>query len=106
MTGTIKARPISEIERQILDPGDVDRLGEMLLSLSREIWVLIDRMAVMEKILAENGLDISGQIDAYEPSPAFAAELAGRRKVLIGEMLRTMNTAIPEGVTHSAKFGD
>lgn len=103
---TTPSKPISEIDRQILAPGDVDSLGEMLLSLARELWVLTDRMAVMEQVLGEAGIDVAARIDAYQPTELFSASLALRRKRLIDEMLRAMGTAIPAGVTHSSKFGD
>lgn len=100
-----KAKPISEIERQILHPKDIDDLGEAILSLAREMWVLTDRLLVMEQVLIEEGIDIRGKIDAYKPDPEFAADLSVRRKRLIGELLRTLKTGIPEGVTNSNKFG-
>lgn len=99
-------KPVSEIERRILAPGDVDALGEAVLSLAREVWVLTDRQLVTERALADHGIDLRATIERYEPDEAFAAELGERRKRLIGELLRTLGTGIPDGVTHSAKFGD
>lgn len=98
-------KPISEIDRQILAPKDIDDLGEAILSLAREVWVLTDRQLVLEQVLAEEGIDIRDKVDRYKPDPAFAADLSARRKRLIGELLRTLKTGIPEGVTSSNKFG-
>jgi hypothetical protein len=106
MNASAKAsKPISEIERQILSPKNIDDLGEAVLSLAREVWVLTDRQLVLEQVLAGEGIDIREKVDRYKPDTAFAADLAARRKRLIGELLRTLKTGIPEGVTGSNKFG-
>jgi hypothetical protein len=98
-------RPISEIERRILTPDQIDDLAEALLSLTREVWVLTDRQYVLERVLEGAGLDIRQAVEKYSPTEAEAAELADKRKRLIGELLRTLKTELPAGVTHSSKFG-
>lgn len=99
-------KPISEIERRILAPKDVDKLGEAVLSLAREIWVLTDRQMVLEQVLADAGTDVREAVEKYQPDEAFTEKLSQRRQAMIGELLRTFGTGIPEGVTHSSKFGD
>ncbi len=99
-------KPISEVERRILVPQDIDKIGEAVLSLAREVWVLTDRQMVLEQVLADAGVDVREAVNKYQPDDAFAATLAERRQAMIGEILRTFGTAIPEGVTHSSKFGD
>lgn len=99
-------KPISEIERKILAPQDVDKLGEAVLSLAREVWVLTDRQMILEQVLADAGVDVREAVDKYQPDDALAGKLAQRRQAMIGEILRTFGTGIPEGVTQSSKFGD
>lgn len=69
-------------ERQILGVGQIDDLGFALLALTRELWVVIDRQAMLEKLLEHRGIT-PAEIDAFQPDEAFAAELDGRRKALI-----------------------
>ena len=49
-------RPISEpVNRRMLTVDQIDDLGEAILSLTREIWVLTDRVHVLEAVLESLG---------------------------------------------------
>lgn len=62
-----------------LDTSNVDDLGRMLMALVQEVWVMRDRMAVTEKLLAERAGITAADIDDYVADPAFAAELEALR---------------------------
>jgi hypothetical protein len=78
--------------RQILPETRIDDLGEAIIALTREIWVLSDRQAVLEAVLAEQGVDVS-RIDAYQPDPAMSARLDARRQQLIDNVLVALKAA-------------
>jgi len=77
-------------ERQILKPARIDDLGQAVLALTRELWLLTDRMAVMEKVLERRGLAVSAEIDAYIPDAGFSAELERRRNRLLQAVLEAL----------------
>ncbi|WP_174284805.1 hypothetical protein [Sphingomonas bacterium] len=72
--------------RRILPESRIDDLGEAILALTREIWVLTDRQAVLEAVLGQAGID-TGSIDRYQPDAAMTARLADRRQQLIDNIL-------------------
>lgn len=73
-------------DRRILPDSRIDDLGEAILALTREIWVLADRQAVLETMLVRAGIDIAG-IDSYQPDAAMTARLADKRQQLIDNVL-------------------
>lgn len=58
-----------------LDTSNIDDLGRMLMALVQEVWVMRDRMAITEKLLAERAGITAADINDYVADPAFAAEL-------------------------------
>ena len=48
--------------RPILEDADMNGLGQAIITLTKEIWVLTDRLHVMEAVMAENGVDIVDQL--------------------------------------------
>lgn len=71
--------------RHILGPAQADHLGDAIIALTRELWVVTDRMLVMERMLTEQGMDLSG-LDRYQPDAALAATLAARRSALLAHV--------------------
>lgn len=58
-----------------------DALSRALLTVARELWVVQDRLIVLEKVLEERGIDVASSISRYMPPPAVEAELkAGRER--------------------------
>ena len=49
-------------DRPILEDADINGLGQAIITLTKEIWVLTDRLHVMEAVMAENGVDIVDQL--------------------------------------------
>jgi len=58
-----------------LDTSDVDDVARMLMALTQEVWILRDRMAITELLLAERAGISAADIDDYAPNAATAAEL-------------------------------
>ncbi|MGH8766174.1 MAG: hypothetical protein ACRET8_10705 [Burkholderiales bacterium] len=68
------------------DPA-IDRLLGMLFSLSAELHVLRDRVALLESALAERGVVDLGKLDATVPEGALEARLAAERTALVRHLL-------------------
>ena len=62
-----------------LDTSNIDDLGRMVMALVQEVWVMRDRIAITEKLLAERAGISAADIDDYVADPAFAAELEALR---------------------------
>jgi hypothetical protein len=68
----------------------IDPVAEAVLSLTQEIWVLTDRLYVLERVLLAKGVTVSEEIDRYAPSEAETAELMEMRKRLLDGVLRSL----------------
>jgi hypothetical protein len=75
---------------QVLNETDIDRLGQALITLTRELWVVKDRQRILEAALDEAGLLDRDALDAYEPDESLEAELKAERRELIDEIINTM----------------
>jgi hypothetical protein len=92
---TVKPKLLSDPPpRRLLGPDRLDDVAEAVIALAREVWVLTDRQMVTERVLQAHGLDLTAQIDAFEPDAAFQATLDERRRRLLGSIL----TALKAGV--------
>lgn len=70
-------------KRKALKPDDIDRVGAAIWTLAKELWVVKDRQAVTEAVLKARGIDISAEIDRYQPDAALETKLAAERQALI-----------------------
>lgn len=76
-------------ERRILPDHRIDDLGEAIIALTREIWVLKDRQAVLEAVLAEEGIAVE-RIEHYHPDAAMTESLRAGRQQLIDNVLTAL----------------
>ena len=70
------ARPVTGDER-------LDGLLRMNTELLSELWILRDRVMVLEKILEEKGLLDAKAVSSYGPSGEFAEKLQDERDRLV-----------------------
>lgn len=70
-----------------LNEANVDDLARMLMALLSEVWIMRDRMAVMETLLAEKAGISAEMIDNYVPDAAMAARLETLRDRLVGNVV-------------------
>jgi len=67
---------------------NLDDLGRMMLALLSELWIVRDRVAILEARLAEKGaLTSDTELDDYTPNPELAARLDGLRDRMIASVL-------------------
>ena len=65
----------------------VDELLSALLRLSAELSALKDRVYIAEKVIEQQGLNMSDAIEAYELSTEQESELAANRQRMIETVL-------------------
>lgn len=88
-----KNRPTDPPVRQFFGERQIDNLGNAVLVLARELWVVKDRLAVMEKVLEKHGIPAS-EVNSFQPDEAFEAELTQQRQKLIDAVVGALsNTA-------------
>jgi hypothetical protein len=69
----------------------VDQLVTMVLELATELWVVRERVFVIEAVAAQKGLPLKDAVEAYKPSEAERAELARMRGAMMNQLFRTLN---------------
>jgi hypothetical protein len=69
----------------------VDQLVTMVLELATELWVVRERVFVIEAVAAQQGLPLKDAVEAYKPSEAERAELERMRGTMMNQLFRTLN---------------
>ena len=77
--------------RETLTNADVASLGLAVLTLTKELWVVTDRMHVMEAVLAKHGLDISEEITQFKPDNVMSENLQLEGTALIERVLSSLS---------------
>ena len=85
-------------EQRFFEDEALDRAVGMIFSLATELWVVKDRMAALERALADRGvLDIAA-LDA-EPGDAERQAMAAERQAFVrGLMENLLGTQMAKGV--------
>jgi len=68
----------------------VDQLAAMVLELATELWVVKERLYVLEASAEGLGLPLRAAIDAWRPTADDEIELAHRRAAMIETLFRTL----------------
>ena len=66
---------------------DLDKLGQALLSLTKELWVVKDRLRVLEATLAQAGVMAPDAVDTHQPDADLAELLDEECSALIKSVL-------------------
>ena len=74
-----------------LRPGDIDKLGQALLTLTKELWVVKDRLRVLEAALAEAGVIPPDAVDTFQPDEQLSEVLDKECTQLIEHVLATLD---------------
>ena len=82
-------RPTDPPETAILKDAHIDDVARGLLALAREVWVLTDRVMIMEALLQDRGVS-SGMIDNFQPDEKLELELKKRREAMLGRLMTAM----------------
>jgi hypothetical protein len=82
----------AEGRRPAFFSGDgVDQLVTMVLELATELWVLRERVFVIEAVADRHGLPLKAEVEAYVFSDAERAALEAMRGTMMRQLFRTLN---------------
>jgi len=81
---------------RVLNPEDLDKLGQALISLTKELWVVKDRQRVLEAALADAGIVAADIVDTYVPNAVLRDSLQAERRQLINNVLDTLVAPSPD----------
>ena len=76
--------------RRTLRPEDVDKVGDALLTLAKELWVVKDRQMLLEEILKRHQIDVAREIDKLVPDADLEARLKAEREALIRKLMNDL----------------
>ena len=69
---------------------DMDRLGQALLTLTKELWITKDRLRTLEATLVDSGTLTPNAVTRYQPNEELSLELNNERAQLINQLLDTL----------------
>jgi hypothetical protein len=70
-----------------LDENNVDDLGRMIVGLLSELWIVRDRLAVVEELLVSNGVLAAEAVDGFAWSQAKAEEMEALRDRIVAAVI-------------------
>lgn len=73
MTDNADPKSFNLPDVECLGPEHIDNLGRAVLTLTRELAVMSDRVLVLEELLANQGAIAEGAVDTFQPDEAFIA---------------------------------
>jgi len=65
----------------------LDHLARMNVELLSELWIMRDRMAVMEQLLVDKDLIKESEIDTFAPTRAFEEKLERLRTLMVENVI-------------------
>lgn len=65
-----------------LGQNNIDDLGRMVIALLSEVWIMRDRMHILEDLLSQRGGPTFEEIDTHRPKGESLARLEAERKRL------------------------
>lgn len=74
--------------RKYFDEVVTDNMLEAMLEMSALLWTVRDRQIVLEKILAEKGIDVSAQIEAHAPDETETEARRKERDAMVRQIFR------------------
>jgi len=78
-------------QRKTLDQTDVGDVGMAVLTLTRELCVLNDRVRVLEAVLAKKGIDVQDEINNFQPDEVLQKELNDQGQMLVKKVLEALS---------------
>lgn len=86
--------PASEtMRRRILSEEQLDDVGAAVIALAREVYVLTDRLRVLEQVLDDQGIEVHDAVERYQVSPELQSELDARRENILGAVLKSLRVS-------------
>ena len=80
-------------EGALLSEAQIDNLGRALITLTREVCVLNDRVQVMETLLDQQGVVATEAVDTFQPDEAFQSHSEEAMGTIIGNVMAALQGA-------------
>jgi hypothetical protein len=80
-------------KHQFEDPA-MDILLGIVVSMGNEVYVLRDRLRIIEKMLEAKGTISSADVEAYKPTPEEEAEIRKENDAFIARLFRVFEGAL------------
>jgi hypothetical protein len=61
----------------------VEDVATAFVSMAGELWIVKDRLAVLERVLERHGIPAPSSVDRYEPEPQFKERLDAERRAWV-----------------------
>ncbi len=100
MSDALRPKPVAPI----LEPQDVEALGRQQIQLMTEVWILRDRVKLLEAVLESAGLLKAGQLDQMAPDATLRTALQQDRDAFVERIMgidprdRTVDTLKQHGI--------
>lgn len=78
---------IDRSRKTYLRPEDIDQLARQHVELMAEVWILRDRMKLLEKVLETAGLLQADQLDTMVPDAALKEALRRERDAFVARIV-------------------
>ncbi len=65
----------------------IDDLAAAYVSVLDELWIIKDRQAILEQVLARHGIPAPEAVEQFEPDGKFKAELDAERQAWVRRMV-------------------
>lgn len=66
-----------------------DNVVEALMEMSALLWTVRDRQIVLEKVLAERGIEVASLIESHVPDEAEKIERRQEREAMVAQIFRS-----------------
>ena len=83
-------RSFNSPDRPTLTADDMPGVGQAVITLTHELYVLIDRIAALEAVLERHGLNVSEEIEAYKPNEEQQERLNQRGRALVARVTNAL----------------
>ena len=83
-------RSFNNPDRPTLTTDDMPGLGQAVMTLTHELYVLIDRIAALEAVLERHGLNVGEEIEAYKPTEEQQERLNKRGRDLVARVTNAL----------------
>ena len=70
-----------------LTENNIDDLGRMVVGLLSELWIMRDRMAILEQVLVKSGALKPDAVDAFSWTPEQAVEIDRLRDQMVAAVI-------------------
>ncbi|WP_375395208.1 hypothetical protein [uncultured Sphingomonas sp.] len=91
------------MDQPYIDKSSTEDLGRILMALVQEVWVMRDRMAITEKLLADRAGITPTDIDDYVTDAADTTEIEALRQRFVAKVIGAPSAARDRSVDQILK---